>query len=61
MGFPDYIYPLMKWGSSLNYKNIILIFETLKENFADKGFPVIFGEVRILNDFLNKIYYFTNF
>ena len=54
MGFPDYIYPLMKWGSSLNYKNIVLNFETIKENFIDKGFPVIIGEVGILNDYIKQ-------
>jgi hypothetical protein len=54
MGLPDYVYPLMKWGSSLNYKNIVIKFDNLKNNFVDKGIPVIFGEVGILNDYIKQ-------
>ena len=54
MGFPDYIYPLMNWGSTLNYKSIVTNIEILKENFVDKGFPVIIGEIGILNDYIKQ-------
>jgi hypothetical protein len=54
MGFPDYVYPSMKWGSSLNYKNLVSYFDILKNNFVDKGFPVIIGEVGILNDYIKQ-------
>jgi hypothetical protein len=33
IGFPDYVYPLMKWGSSLNYKNIVVKFDNSIEQF----------------------------
>jgi hypothetical protein len=61
MGFHDEIYPLMKWNSSLNYKTIIRNFDVLKKIFVDKGYPVIFGEVGILNDYIKKIILLNNF
>jgi len=54
MGFYNLIYPLMKWGSSLNYQSIVNNFECMKKNFVDKGFPIIIGEVGILNDYIKK-------
>ena len=53
-GYYEIIYPLMKWGLSQDYKNIISNFEYMKKNFVDKGFPVIIGEVGILNDYIKK-------
>ena len=53
-GYYDEIFPLMDWGSSKNYKDIVINFDNLKKNFIDKGFPVIFGEVGILNDYIKK-------
>jgi hypothetical protein len=44
----------MEWGSSRNYKDIISNFNNLKAIFTDKGFPVIIGEIGILNDNIKK-------
>jgi len=44
----------MEWGSSISYKNIITNFDYLKNNLTDKGFPVIIGEVGILNNYIIK-------
>jgi hypothetical protein len=54
LGYYDSLSPLMEWGLYHNYKNIINNFDFLKTNFIDKGFPVIFGEVGILNDYIKK-------
>jgi hypothetical protein len=54
MGYSDPVYPLMEWGSPQNYKDIVSNFEIMKKYFVDKGFPVIFGEVGILNDYIQK-------
>jgi len=54
LGFTYEIVPSMKWGSSKNYKNIVRFFNYLKENFAEKGFPVIIGEVGFLNEYIKK-------
>ena len=48
------VYPLMEWGSSRNYKDIIIMFNNMKTIFTDKGFPVIIGEIGILNDYIIK-------
>ena len=53
-GFSDLLYPLMEWGSPLNYKRIAINFDCMKKNFVDKGFPIIIGEVGILNDYIKK-------
>ena len=53
-GFSNTVYRLMEWGSSRNYKDIISNFNNLKAIFTDKGFPVIFGEIGILNDYIIK-------
>ena len=44
----------MEWGSPLNYKRIAINFDCMKKNFVDKGFPIIIGEVGILNDYIKK-------
>jgi len=54
LGFDNEIFLSMEWGSSQNYKGIIRFFDYLKENFAEKGFPVIIGEVGILNDYIKE-------
>ena len=54
LGYSDLLFPLMEWGLYHNYKNIIISFDVLKKQFIDKGFPVIFGEVGILNDYIKK-------
>jgi len=54
LGFSDILFPLMEWGSSISYKNIITNFDYLKNNLTDKGFPVIIGEVGILNNYIIK-------
>ena len=54
LGYSNDILPSMEWGSSDNYKDIVRYFNYLKENFAEKGIPVIIGEVGILNDYIKK-------
>jgi len=44
----------MQWGSNHNYKTIINSFNYMKQNFTDKGFPVIISEVGMLNDYIKK-------
>ena len=39
-----------KWGSSAEYNEIIVDFETIKNNFIDKGIPVILTEVGVLTE-----------
>jgi len=53
-GYYDEIFPMIDWGSSKNYKDIVMNFDFMKKNFIDKGFPIIIGEVGILNDFIKK-------
>ena len=53
-GYFEIVYPVMEWGSSQNYKNIISNFNYMNKNFIDKGFPVMIGEVGILNDYIKK-------
>ena len=53
-GNSEEVYPLMEWGSSQNYKNMISNFNYMKQNFTDKGFPIIIGEVCIPNDYIKK-------
>ena len=53
-GFGIEIYPCMEWGSSKNYKDIKRNLDYMKQNFVDKGIPVIIGEVGILNDYIKK-------
>ena len=54
LGYTDALSPLTEWGLDNNYKNVINTFDILKKKFIDKGFPVIFGEVGILNDYIKK-------
>ena len=54
LGYSDILFPFMEWGLYHNYKNIIISFDLLKKQFIDKGVPVIFGEVGILNDYIKK-------
>ena len=54
LGYPVIIYPYMEWGSNYNYKTIIKSFNYMKQNFTDKGFPVIISEVGMLNDYIEK-------
>ena len=61
IGYLTELYPLMEWGSSQNYKDIVRNFDNLKKNFTDKGFPVIIGEVGILNDYIKKNNYIEQF
>ena len=53
-GYSDSVYPLMEWSSPKNYKDIVSNFDIMKKNLVDKGFPVIIGEVGILNDYIKK-------
>ena len=53
-GYSDSVYPLMEWSSPKNYKDIVSNFDIMKKNLVDKGFPVIIGEVGILNDYIRK-------
>ena len=53
-GYYDEIFHMMDWGSSKNYKDIVINFSHMKKNFIDKGFPIIIGEVGILNDYIIK-------
>ena len=54
LGYINDIFPSMEWGSSKNYKDLIRNFDFMKNNFTDKGIPVIIGEVGILNDYIKK-------
>ena len=54
IGFSNDLLPSMEWGSSKNYKDIVRYFDYLKENFAEKGIPVIIGEVGFLNEYIIK-------
>ena len=54
LGYSKIVYPVTEWGSSHNYKNIISNFNYMKKYFTDKGFPIIIGEVGILNDYIKK-------
>ena len=54
LGYTDLIYPLMKWGSIQDYKDIVNNFDNLKKKFIDQGIPVIFGEVGIPNYIIKK-------
>jgi len=53
-GNSEEVYPYMEWGSSQNYKSKMSNFDYMKQNFTDKGIPVIIGEVGILNDYIKK-------
>jgi len=53
-GYSEMLFPVMKWGSSMNYRNIISNFNYMKLNFTDKGFPIIIGEAGFLNDYIKK-------
>jgi endoglucanase len=44
------ITPMTKWGSESDYKEMVTNFETMKKAFADKGIPVILGEVGVLTE-----------
>ena len=54
LGYSETVYPVMEWGSSRNYKSIISHFKYMNKNFIDKGFPVIIGEIGLLNDYIKK-------
>jgi len=54
LGYSSDIFPCMEWGSSQNYKDIARNFDKMKQNFTDKGFPVIIDEVGIYNDYIKK-------
>ena len=54
LGYFIETFPLMEWGSSQNYIDILSNFDNIKKYFIDKGFPVIIGEVGILNDYIKK-------
>ena len=54
IGYDNQIYPLIEWGSSRNYKDIVINFGFIKKLFTDEGIPVIIGEVGILNDYISK-------
>ena len=54
LGYINDIFPSMEWGLSKQYKDIERNFDFMKNNFTDKGIPVIIGEVGILNDYIIK-------
>ena len=60
-GSSIYSFPLMEWGSSQNYKDIVSNFGFMKTKFIDNGFPIIIGEVGILNDNIKKNYSLEQF
>jgi hypothetical protein len=53
-GNSEKFFPVMEWGSSMNFGNIISNFNYMKQNFTDKGFPIIIGEAGILNDYIKN-------
>ena len=61
LGYSDLIFPLMKWGSIQDYKDIVNNFDNLKKQFIDQGIPVIFGEVGIPNYIIKKNYSLEQF
>ena len=61
LGYSSDIFPCIEWGSSQNYKDIDRNFDNIKQNFTDKGFPVIIDEVGIYNDYIKKIILLNNF
>ena len=42
--------PTLKWGNSLDYKNLFDNINLIKSNFIDKGIPVIISEVGVLTE-----------
>jgi len=48
----QFFFPVTEWGSSMNFGNIISNYNYIKQNFTDKGFPIIIDEVGILNDYI---------
>ena len=61
LGLINEIVPSLEWGSSKNYKDIVRYFDYLKENFSEKGIPIIIGEVGFLNDYIKKNNSFEQF
>jgi hypothetical protein len=64
------ITPFTTWGSEEDYNDMVSNLETIKENFIDKGIPVIFTETGVLTEqkkdkesireFLNAIFSFAS-
>jgi len=57
-GNDGYIYsyePILSWGSQEEYSQIITDFEIMKNNFVDKGIPVIISEVGVLTEERKKL------
>ena len=44
------ITPMQTWGTESDYKEMVANYETMKVTFADKGIPVILGEVGVLTE-----------
>jgi len=44
------ITPITTWGTEEDYNDMISNLETIKENFIDKGIPVVFTEVGVLTE-----------
>ena len=44
------ITPMTTWGTESDYKEMVTNFETMKKVYADKGTPVILGEVGVLTE-----------
>ena len=42
--------PVKEWGSEYDYKELYVYFQTLKEMFVDKGYPIILSEVGVLTE-----------
>ena len=55
-GDSQQFFPVTEWGSSMNFGNIISNYNYIKQNFTDKGFPIIIDEVGILNDYIKNNY-----
>ena len=48
--FPESYRPILKWGTSLDYKDLFENFDLIKSYFIDKGVPVIISEVGVLTE-----------
>ena len=48
--FPESYRPILKWGTSLDYKDLFENFDLIKSYFIDKGIPVIISEVGVLTE-----------
>jgi len=54
-GFIYYYEPTLSWGNQDDYFKIVTDFETMKNNFVNKGIPIIISEVGVLTEQRKKL------